>query len=783
MIISMQGNWDVSVKSKNAAYSQRFIISGATTGNGTHSGTVGTSVSVTGEQWTIAIQNNPGGGYQLSDTKIKYPKQVGSNYEFEIGSNDAYDDSDFNDLVLECSTPVNINDFIIYGKVSLYSGLCLFNPCYKGLFVIESYSALLEALKNPKIRDVLERFYPERIRDDIIGPKNPPDPVPFKPIVIDLFNEATLPKTQMFYQRNDDAKSKSRSKSKKAESASEYKASDFNLIKTVQSKASLEYSRYPNKIELAKTIDGLLFKKCTIAAATNTTLTFEEYDRTAAEKAGGAYTGTGNRRLLGDTITDMNGNYIFRFSFDMTFPWIEDSTDIAPGEDFNVVAYPDVIVKVTGLSPYNVLYESAPYYNIPNLKKINLCIPKSKIKPSSACFNGNLIGSLGNVFIGGNQNSTASTSVTALRRFGYSNYLESTGIVSVASSLAGFKIECAPWYGTIDFKGCMYDLAKTVAQNKIKWYTIRIRRAGTSNWTYVSQNYKHPRFHKRNQPGYIGDDVGPFTESLNVDGGGAVDVPAYINIQREIYVDGVDWEFSNFDRYMRLNTRIYDKVLGEVTPGTFHVRVDCYDNAGNPVPNGTDMIPLFIHNKPLDFGMTTPAFTDASIVNSGCGLFRLTDAQMNTPIELTFKANDPAGFVHFFDLSMRRCPSPMIGLDINQPAAGSTPSGATPQPHPTTPAGRTTLFNGVSTSEHDKTSSLDTCTWYTGTLNEFSDAGFINVEVDPDASAAGWIKPDEYFTKLSFYLRAYKRMTNGYNTGLSDDYEAHAQILMERLNP
>jgi len=26
-------------------------------------------------------------------------------------------------------------------------------------------------------------------------------------------------------------------------------------------------------------------------------------------------------------------------------------------------------------------------------------------------------------------------------------------------------------------------------------------------------------------------------------------------------------------------------------------------------------------------------------------------------------------------------------------------------------------------------------------------------------------------------------MTNGYNTGLSDEFDAHTQILMERINP
>ena len=57
MLISMQGNWTVRVKSKEAAFDQRFIVGGATTGNGTHAGTVGTTVAVTGTQWTIAIRS------------------------------------------------------------------------------------------------------------------------------------------------------------------------------------------------------------------------------------------------------------------------------------------------------------------------------------------------------------------------------------------------------------------------------------------------------------------------------------------------------------------------------------------------------------------------------------------------------------------------------------------------------------------------------------------------------------------------------------------------------
>jgi hypothetical protein len=764
MIISMQGNWAVSVKAKNAAYSQRFIVSGAVTGNGTYSGTVGTTVNVTGNQWTIAIQNNPGGGYQLSDTQLKFPQIVGGNYVFEIWSNDAGSDQDFNDLILSCSTPSNINDFLIYGNVSLYSGTCIFNPCRRNFFVIETPFALKEALKNIKLREVLERDYPERIID-LVNP-NPPDPAPFKPIVIDIYNEAIQPKTQMIYQRVQDLSKKSEKKSKSKGIDTSLMTTNFNLVNTIQNRISSEYGSSIDRVNLAKIIDGL-FLRCNVGPATNTTLTFEEYDRTSAELAGGPYTGEGNRRLLGDTITDMNGNYIFRFSFGMTYPF-EDSTDIAPGEDFNIVAFPDVIVKVTGYSPYNVLYESAPYYNIPNIKRIDLCLPEEQIHPSSACFNGSLIGSLGNVFIGGNQNSAASFSNSALSRYGYSNFLEPSGKISVGSSLAGFNIECAPWYGTVDFKGCMYDLAKTVAQNKIKWYTVRIIRAGTANWDFVSQNYKHPRYSKRNLPNYIGDDVGPFYISLHVDGGPALTVPAYKNIQREIFVDGIDWEFSNFDRYMQLNTKLYDVVSGERTPGKFYVRIDCYDSSGNPVPNGTDMIALYIHNNPLNFELTSPAFIDPLIINSGCGLYRLTDAQMNTPVQFSFKANDPEGFIDNYSLSMGRCPAPMIALQVNHPKP----------PLSDTLSGQTILSQGDGTGNVH-----NTCSGYTGTLHVFSDAGLINVEIQPAASEGGWIKSGEYFKILSFHLSASKRQTNGYNTGLSSEYKSNTQILMERLNP
>src|SRR5262245_39662221 len=77
----------------------------------------------------------------------------------------------------------------------------------------------------------------------------------------------------------------------------------------------------------------------------------------------------------------------------------------------------------------------------------------------------------------------------------------------------------------------------------------------------------------------------------------------------------------------------------------------------------------------------------------------------------------------------------------------------------------------------------DACPGYTGTIADFSDAGLIDIELQPALSEGGWIRNGEYFTVLSFALSAYKRVTNGYNSGLSGQYYSSASIYMERLNP
>ncbi len=764
MIISMQGNWHVAVKSKSAAFPQRFIVQGASTGNGIHSGTPGTSVHVTGSQWSIAIQSDPGTGWQSSATKLKFPHKTLGNYEFDILSDDGGgSDTDFNDLILTCSAPANINDFILYGNVTLYGGTCIFNPCRRFPYVIDTYPGLVKALRNPLLSDWIKKHYADRIPPFKVKP-NPPDPPPyFKPIVFDLSSEAMQPKTSLAYVRKAGMPNTAEAKGVH-ESASSLAATEFTMLRSAQVKSTAQAAALSaDKIELLQNIDRL-FAPCFTDAGSNLTLTFEEYDRTAGELSGGAYTGTGNRRLLGDTVTDMNGNYIFRFTFDMSFPGLEDASDITTGEDVNVVMYPDVIVKIVEYSPFRVRYESAPYYNIPNLKRIDLCLPESTVQVSSACFNGNLIGSLGNVFLGGNQNTSASLLDPDLARYNYSNYLEPSGKISVGSTLAGFTVECAAWGGTIDMRGCMFDAAIKKSDNKIKWYTIRVNRAGTSGWDYVTQNYKHPKFSKRNLPNYIGDDVGPFYPNV----GGALngDVPSYINIQSEIFINSVDWEFSNFDRYMQLNTALYDVIAGVRTPGRFFVRVDGYDAAGVYVPGATDLIALFIQNNGLQFQLTAPGFTDPLIVDAGCGLYRLTDAQMKTPLTFSFEASDPDGFVDSYSLTMYRCPGTSIDLNSNMEANFTIPAGSHTFPEGSSPSNTHHL-----------------CPGFKGTQDTHSTAGLFTVVIQPTAAGDGWIKPGEYFTIYSLTLTAAERVTNGYNAGIYGPYYSSVQILMERLNP
>src|SRR5713226_2516957 len=184
MAINMPGPLTVRVKSKSAAFAQRFVISGTSSGKGTYAGDVSTpAMVVTGNAWAITIQNDRGSGrWVASQEQITFPTPSGTNYQSDIQSDDAAGDVDFNDLVLTCTTPQTIEDFIIYGNVNYYAGFCRSNPCFPYWLVIDTIAGLMAAIQNPHLRVPIEKLYPARVRAALAVPPHAlPDPPLFGP--------------------------------------------------------------------------------------------------------------------------------------------------------------------------------------------------------------------------------------------------------------------------------------------------------------------------------------------------------------------------------------------------------------------------------------------------------------------------------------------------------------------------------------------------------------------------------------------------------------------------
>ena len=133
---------------------------------------------------------------------------------------------------------------------------------------------------------------------------------------------------------------------------------------------------------------------CTVEALPSVPLRFQEYTRTGGESLGGPYKGTGSRRDLGWTIADWNGNYIFRFSRSLANEAAYRAQDLEDGEMNVIQSAPDVIAQLVERgNPSSVLWESAPHFNTPLFKRLNVCIPKGRVSLSH-CFEGQIVQAL-----------------------------------------------------------------------------------------------------------------------------------------------------------------------------------------------------------------------------------------------------------------------------------------------------------------------------------------------------------------------------------------------------
>ncbi len=712
MAITMQGSWTVSVKSKSATFDQRFIISGATSGNGTYPGTVGTSVFVTGSQWSINIQSQaPSQPWMDSRQRVTFPAVSGGLVRFDIRSDDSGGDLDFNDLVLTCSMPVSASEFIVYGNAKTYSGLCRWNPCYPWYVVIETPLALAQALQVPDLRRVIEKLYPERV------PKRPgpnPPPGPFRPLVIPT--GAQTETRGLVFRSAATGTFLPEAPVAQAKDLERYHTAAVSRMKGTASPVTFDGSPLASgaallsKEELyavAKLSDKVkAFPPCDVEIAPGLLLGFQEYDRTSAEKLGGAYTGTGPRENLGLAATDEQGNYIFRFSRSLA-DIADETLDVGPGEVLATQIFPDVIVQALGTG-MSVDFETAPYYNIPNLVRIDLCMPYGSVHPSGACAgHDRVITKIGDIIV----------LHSALG--GHPNTLDN-GRITCRNANAP-QVDCSAWRGALRVYACFGNPA-------VSRYTMRYFRHGIDvDWQFVNEPFllNHiPDF----GPGYSGTLVGSTPASVHVDGGTAATRPTYANHEG-------DSNWIENDLKLILNSGYY-RPAGN--PGLVDFRIQGYDSAGNVIAAIDDTLTLYIDNDPSlgDIKSITMGTTELS----DCALFTL--ASPNEPLSVKYRGYDTAGFVEDWRLSVTR------GNNFHFPVHVS--SGVTMSDEAGDPFG---VIRSYPTP--------GSCSDFHGTADELTaDAdNYVTTTLQP--RSGNWLPAGQNFCAFAFTLEVYDRVTNG----------------------
>ncbi|OFX33039.1 MAG: hypothetical protein A2Z07_00530 [Armatimonadetes bacterium RBG_16_67_12] len=708
MAIPMQGSWTVSVKSKSAAFLQRFVIAGADSGNGTYTGEVATpAVSVTGANWRIQIQNNPGSGFIDSADQIKFPTVSGLQYHFDIESNDAGGDEDFNDLILTCSTPVTDTDFIVYGNATSYSGRCFF-PCWRGWFVIDSPAALARALGYPAMRKAIETVYPERVR---IKPIPQPDPPPFVPMLIPLNDDRLIPAKRVQLIRLP----KEEPKLTRASKATDVAGQAFSVRTAAITSFAEKSGATIDRIGIGSILDKI-FPLCSTETLAGFPISFEEYDRTSAELGGGAYTGTGTREALGQAATDRNGNYVFRFSRSIAEFIEESNIDVGVAEDEVVQSMPDLIAKLLdAMAPGGVAFESAPYWNVPVLKRIDLCFPKPA---RTGCQGGRNIQALGAIRLG--------ISDTVFDGDGRITCTDTT-LSDVPQA------RCAAWFSRVRLFGCFIGSGTAVTQ-----YTIRHRRKNMVTGVFGPWEFYQEGMFLQKIGFLIPQQIGPFDRMLEVvNGGGLVAAKAYDNIEQNLAWAASDW-FLKAVISTGGGTPAYAP-----SPGTVQFRIQGYDAAGNFVVGATDTVTMYIDNTVPDLDL--PSVQMGAQTGGDCALFSLTGEPDPAKLTVVFKAVQNQGFLGRYDLTVRKG-------NIGGFAIATT----------TGPAGET---SGALSGAYTHTSAIN-CGQLFGTRppdEPLADAAdYVTAYIIP--ASGNWLAPGQPFCTFSVNVGATMRRTNGYNS-------------------
>jgi hypothetical protein len=485
---------------------------------------------------------------------------------------------------------------------------------------------------------------------------------------------------------------------------------------------------------------------CETGPIANALIKFYEYDRTSAELAGGAYSGAGSREYLGIAQADHNGNYLFRFKRSTAQFINEALNDVAPGEDAVQQSMPDLILcLVDPFHTSSVLYESACHWNIPLLKKINLCVPRGSagLIPQP-CDGQSVIQRIGNTVLGPLDPVTGT-------RIGSGNYLTAAGLITAYHYLAP-QVRCAAWRGSLAIWGCL--------KNKnIKWYTIRYKTA-TSGWTLHSANFTLPKYiYFFGSPILADVFVGPTTKQLKLNSSTKEDCPAYLNVEAET---DPDWMNSMRSLKAFLNSAALIEEKGSV-----QIRLEGFSDDGNKIADET--VTLYIDNVGAEAALD-PDVTMDGVTLGNCALFTLPkdvndQTDEDAPITVRFKAIQKSGFMNNYELYM------------NKGAIGSFP--VTPGVIPADFSGGVFMDNTANRGRtYQHLSNTDCHTKFKGTISEITadGDGFYTVVLTPSGT---WLTADQTFCAFSLNLGGTTRHTNG-SDGYSYFYGGQVLIGIQR---
>lgn len=394
MAITMQGDWTIRVRHSNAAVAQRFTVSAASAGNGVYDGVVGNAVRVSGAQWSVQVEHRRNGrGWCDSAQRIGLPSVNDGLLRLEIASNDSGLEREQSGLVLVCSLPVSRSDHVIYGAVKTYTDACFFNPLRDDYIVIDPPFRLGAACaRHPQLLGVIAKLYPEHLRarqyqqassafdrTPLVIPSGLPH------VAVGLVFESRLPQAPLRRPMLAFGEGKNPVAAQldidEADAVSALHARVKRVpFKAAPLKAGAGRLARRELDAIAEIRDAAVRFRCKVAHAPDLLLRFQRYTRTCEERLHGPYTGTGTREDLGLAMTDEAGNYLFRFSTPMDGVAAEVGDDLAGGEALTAQR-PDVIVQVLSATSLKPSFESAPYDNIANLRRIDLCLPHAHARP------------------------------------------------------------------------------------------------------------------------------------------------------------------------------------------------------------------------------------------------------------------------------------------------------------------------------------------------------------------------------------------------------------------